>query len=116
MSKTLPFAQNWSQQTVGVKKPSVSDWDWPEECLLPRLICSYQDLTLASDELGDFVVRAGAGAGGKPGRRMRRGGKKRKVKCAFLPCKLSHTCVSFCCVQFTVCLSGIFTTRRRTLL
>ena len=28
-----------------------------------RLMCSYQDLTKASQEVGDFVVRAGAGAG-----------------------------------------------------
>lgn len=71
-----------------------SDWDWPEECLLPRLICSYQDLTLASDELGDFVVRAGAGAGspqmaGSEGEGwdvgVRRG---RWNTCAFLPCKV----------------------------
>lgn len=70
------------------------DWDWPEECLLPRLICSYQDLTLASDELGDFVVRAGAGAGspqmaGSEGEGwdvgVRRG---RWNTCAFLPCKV----------------------------
>lgn len=99
--KRFPFAQNCPKQRLGVKKPSVSDGDWPEECLLPRLICSYQDLTLASDELGDFVVRAGAGAGspqmaGSEGEGWDVGVRRGRWNTfAFLPCKVSYTCVCF---------------------
>lgn len=99
VSKTLSLRSKLSQTTTKTWRPKncqwvTSDWDWPEECLLPRLICSYQDLTLASDELGDFVVRAGAGAGspqmaGSEGEGwdvgVRRG---RWNTCAFLPCKV----------------------------